>query len=164
MGSDTVNNGSELALILEGGRTAHENHSANLRKQIQRIGLLEMSAIAAPAFVAAIGSACAVVFYAANHSMITANIRDLAIILAWFFAAVILSVMVPGFSRLRQYTHTLGLAQQKLDYEAPYVHENTRSRLLMQSSQFFRIAAIVALAASYGALVVGGFAFIEIMR
>ncbi|MCP4318230.1 MAG: hypothetical protein GY789_20000 [Hyphomicrobiales bacterium] len=159
-----MNNGSELALILEGGKTAHENHSADLRKQIERIGLLEMSAIAAPAFAAAIGSACAVVFYTANHSLITAGIEDLAIILAWFFAAVLLSVMVPGFSWLRQYTHTLGLAEQKLDYEAPYVHENARSRLLTQSSQLCRIAAIAAIAASYGALVVGGFAFIEIMR
>ena len=157
-------NGSELALILEGGKSAHENHSANLQMQLERIGLLEMSAIAAPAFAAAIGSACAVVFYTANHSLVSAGIHDLAIVLAWFFAAILFSVMVPGFSWLRHYTHTMGLAEQKLDYEPPYVHENPRSRFLTQSSQVCRVAGIVAIAASYATLVVGGMAFLEIMR
>ncbi|MEX3008587.1 hypothetical protein [Hoeflea sp. TYP-13] len=157
-------NGSELALILEGGKAAHEDHSTNLRKQMERIGLLEMSAVAAPALAAAIGSACAVVFYSANHSNIAAGIEDLAIILAWFFAAVLLSVMVPGLSWLRQYLNTLALFEKKVDFEEPFVHENARSRLLTQSGQFCMIAAVVAIVASYGALAIGGLEFLEIMR
>ena len=164
MGNQTVANGSELALILEGGKAAHENHSANLHRQAERIGLVEMAAIAAPAFAAAIASACAVVFYSANHATLSAGLEDLAIILAWFCGAILLSMAVPGFSRLRQYTHILGLAQQKLDYQAPYVHDNGRSRFLTLTSQVFKFAALVAMAASYAALTVGGFAFLEIMR
>ena len=137
---------------------------ANLRKQMERIGILESSAVAAPALAAAIGSACAVVFYSANHARIGAGIEELALILAWFFAAILLSVVVPGLSWLRQYMHTLALFEQKLDFEEPYVHENTRSRLLTQSARLCLAAAIAAMVASYGALVAGGFAFLELMR
>jgi hypothetical protein len=164
MGNETVANGSELALILEGGKAAHENHSANMHRQIERIGFVEMAAIAAPAFAAAIASACAVVYYSANHATLAAGLDDLAVILAWFCGAILLSMTVPGFSRLRHYTHTLGLAHQKLDFQAPYVHENRRSRLLIQTSQVCQFAALAAMAASYAALTVGGIAFLEIMR
>lgn len=159
-----MSHGSELALILEGGKAAHENHSANLTKQIEQLGFLEMSAIRAPAFAAAIGSSLAVIFYAANYSHLSAGITELAIVLAWFLAAIGFSVIVPGLSRLRQQMHTMALAEQKLDYEPPYVHENARSRQLMQYSQYYKMAMVSAVAASYATLVVGGIAFLEIMR
>ncbi|MEM6462826.1 MAG: hypothetical protein AAF724_13010 [Pseudomonadota bacterium] len=155
---------SELALILEGGKAAHENHSANLTRQIERIGLLEMSAMAAPAFAAAIGCAFAVIFYTANHSVIAAGTSEIVAILGWFFAAILLSVMVPGLSWLRQYTRTLGLARQKLNYEPPFVHSDGFSRVLLRSSIALKASAIFAIVASYSALAVGGLQFLDIIR
>ena len=157
-------NGSELALILEGGKAAHENHSANLQRQIERIGMVERAAIAAPAFVAAVASACVVVYYSANHTVTGVTMPDLVAILAWFFGAIVLSLAVHGFNHLRHTAHTMGLAQQQLDFQAPYVHDNRRSRLLLQISYACRGAAMVAVAASYAVLTVGGMAFLDLMR
>lgn len=157
-------NGSELALILEGGKAAHEIHSANLHKQIERVGMVERAAIAAPAFIAAVASACVVVYYSANHAVTGIAMPDLVAILAWFFGAIVLSLAVHGFNRMRHAAHTLGLAQQQLNYQAPYVHDNRRSRLLLQISYAFKGAAMVAVAASYAALTVGGMAFLDLMR
>ncbi|WP_419912213.1 hypothetical protein [Hoeflea sp.] len=157
-------NGSELALILEGGKDAQIRHSDNLREQMERIGLMEMSAVAAPALAAAVGSACAVVFYSSNHAEIGASIGDLAIILAWFFAAILLCVVVPGLSWLRQYLHANAVFEQKVDFEEPFIHDNARSRFLSQWGRLCMIASVVAIFGSYAALTAGGFAFLEIMR
>ncbi len=157
-------NGSELALILEGGKAAHEHHSANLEKQLERIGLIERSAIAAPAFLAGIAAASVFVFYSVNQAATGVAIHDMASILAWFFGTILLTMMVPVFNRLRHVTHTMGLAKQKLDYEAPFVHDNRASRLLLQVSYACKGAAMMAIAASYAALTVGGMAFLDIIR
>ena len=164
VGSKTVANGSELALILEGGKDAQIRHSDNLREQLERIGLLEMSAVAAPALAAAVGSACAVVFYTANHAQVGATIGDLAIVLAWFFAAVLLCVMVPGLSWLRQYLHAHALYEQTVDFEEPFIHDSAKSRFLSQWGRLCMIASVVAIFGSYAALTAGGFAFLDIMR
>ena len=155
-------NGSELALILEGGKTAHVEHKKDLREQIGRIGLFEMSAVAAPALAGAMGLACAVVFYASGTS--GAALADFASVLAWFFVAVLLSVMVPGLSWLRHYTRALSLFEQKLNFEEPFVHGNTKTRLLTHSGQFCVVVAVFAIVLSYGALVAGGLAFLDLMR
>ncbi len=157
-------NGSELALILEGGKAAHEIHSANLQKQAERIGLIESLAIAAPAVISAVASAGVVVIDRASFAVGVASTQDLAAILAWFIGAILLSLAVPVFNRLRHASHTMGLAQQQLDYRAPYVHDNRRSRLLLQISHAFRGAAMAAVAASYAALTVGGMAFLDLVR
>ncbi|MCY6381087.1 hypothetical protein [Hoeflea prorocentri] len=155
-------NGSELALILEGGKTAHVEHKRDLREEIGRIGLFEMSAIAAPALAGALGLACAVVLYASGTS--GAALAELSPVLAWFFAAVLLSVMVPGLSWLRHYTHALSLFERKLDFEEPFVHGNGKTKLLTYSGQLCVAAAVGAIVCSYGALLAGGIAFLDLMR
>ncbi len=164
MGSDTVANGSELALILEGGKAAHESHSANLQKEVERIGLIERSAIAAPACIAAIAVAYIFATHSVNQAASGIAMHDLASILGWFFGAIVLTMTVPVFGRLRHIAHTMGLARQKLDFQAPYVHDNRLSRLLLQISYAFKGASMMAIAASYAALTVGGMAFFDLMR
>ncbi|MEM9105467.1 MAG: hypothetical protein AAGC96_07400 [Pseudomonadota bacterium] len=156
-------NGSELALILEGGKAAHENHSANLQRQAERIGLIERSAIAAPAFIAAFAAAFVFVYYSVNQVPTGLAMHDLASILAWFFGAILLSMTVPVFNRLRHLTQTMGLARQKLDFQAPYIHDSRLSRMLLQTSYAFKGAAMVAIAASYAALTVGGMALFDLV-
>lgn len=155
-------NGSELALILEGGKTAHVEHKKDLREQIGRIGLFEMSALAAPALAGALGLTCAVVFYASGTS--GAALAEFAAVLTWFFIAVLLSVMVPGLSWLRHYTRALSLFEQKLDFEEPFVHGNAKTRLLTHAGQLCVAAAVCAIVFSYGALAAGGLAFLDLMR
>lgn len=157
-------NGSELALILEGGKAAHENHSANLEKQFEQIGTIERSAIAAPAFLAAVAASAVFVFYSLDQAATGVALHDMASILAWFFGTILLTMTVPVFNRLRHITHTMGLARQKLDFQAPYVHDSRVSRLLLQVSYAFKGAAMMAIAASYAALTVGGMAFFDVIR
>ena len=59
-----------------------------------------------------------VVYHSANHAASGATLQDLSAILAWFFGAIVLTMAVPGFNRLRHAAHTMGLARQKLDYQA----------------------------------------------
>lgn len=156
----------ERQRIEDAARLAHAHENKALELETNMVPGFASAAMRAPAIAAAGGIAAILGFYSANAEAIAAAARTRMFndALMWFFISVLACVLAPSTAYFSQtfFSHGRSAKTHHLD-ERPFVRDTRKSKTLRGLGIAFQVLSVVLVAGSIGALIAGGWMFLQLL-
>ncbi|WP_018900474.1 hypothetical protein [Rhizobium sp. 2MFCol3.1] len=143
---------------------AHDRHLKEISDTEKLLESFANSAMKAPAIASAGGIAGLLGFFSANSKAIihTPAVEIFSEAVTYFFASVLLAVIVPSLAYITQYCYTAYQVHHTMHFDSPFVRPKPSAVRWQAFGYSIHLIAILLVVGSIVLLVVGGLKFFEL--